>query len=101
MKLVISGPKKQMNSYPALQDEETAVEQFLNRIAQVTICCLDTQAPSDDPSTTADEVPSTNISNPHDQTVDRVPHTYQESKHEYSTTLSKISTNLTSHVAPP
>ena len=65
------------------------------------MCCLDNQEPSDDPSTTPDEVPTANISNPHDQTVDQVPHTYQTSKHEYSTPLSEISTNLTCHVAPP
>ena len=47
--------------------------------------CPDTQEPSEYPSTTPDEVPTTNISYPHDQTVDQVPHTHQASKHEYST----------------
>ena len=64
------------------------------------MCCLNTQEPSDDPSTTPYEVPTKNISNPHDQTVDQIPHTYQASKHD-STSLSEISTNLTCHVAQP
>ena len=49
------------------------------------MCCFDTEEPSDEPSTTPIEVPTENISNPHDQTVGQVPNTYQASKHEYST----------------
>ena len=75
MKFVFFGPKKEMNSYPTLQDEQDTVEQFLNREAQEAMCCLDTQEPSDEPSTTPDELPPVNISNQHDQTVDQVPHT--------------------------
>ena len=101
MKFVVFGPKKEMNSYSTLQDEKTAVEQFLNRKAQEPMCCLDTQQPSDDPSTTPYAVPTEKISNPHGQTMDQVPHTYQASKHEYSTPLRTISTNLACHVAQP
>ena len=49
------------------------------------MCCLDTQEPLDDHSTTPDEVQTAIISNQHDQAVDQVAHTYQASKHEYST----------------
>ena len=101
MKFVLVGPKIEVNSYSTLHDEKNAVEQFLNRTAQEAICCLDTQEPSYDPSTTPNEVPTEKISNPHDQTVDQVPHTYQAAKHEYPTTLIEISTNLTCHVAQP
>ena len=93
--------QEEMNSYPTVQDEQNTVEQFLNRKAQEAMCCLDTQEPSDDPSTTPYEVPDAIISNPHDQTLDQIPHTYQASKHEYSTSISEISTNFTCHVAPP
>ena len=62
-----------MNSYSTLQDEETAVEQFLNREVQEAMCCLDTGEPSDDPSTTPNELTAENISNPHDQTMDQDP----------------------------
>ena len=95
MKFVLLRPKKEMNSYPTLQDKQNTVEQFLNIQAQDAMCGLDTQEPSDDPFTTLDEV------TPHNQTVDQVPHTYQASKHEYSTPLSEISTTFTCHVAPP
>ena len=61
------------------------METYLNRKVQEATCCLDTQEPSDDPYNTPYEVPITMISNPHDQSVDQVPHTYQASKHEYST----------------
>ena len=84
MAFVLFGCKKEMNSYPTLQDEQDTVEHFLNRKAQEAMCCLDTQEPSDDPSTTPDKASTANISNPHDQTVDQLPHTYQASKHEYS-----------------
>ena len=63
------------------------------------MCFLETQEPSDDPSTTPDEAPTANISNQHDQTMDQVPYTYQASKTEYSTPLSEISTNFICHVA--
>ena len=45
MKFVLFGPKKEMNSYPTLQDEQNTVAQFLNRKAQEAMCCLDTQGP--------------------------------------------------------
>ena len=79
-----------MNSYLTLQDEKCAVEKFLNRKAQEAMCCLDTQGPSDYPSTTPDELPSEDIPNIHDQTMDQVPHTYQASKHEHYTLLNKL-----------
>ena len=63
MKFAIFGPKKETNSYPTLQDEKIAVEQFLNRNTQEAMCCLDTQELSDDPSTTPDDVPTGTISN--------------------------------------
>ena len=84
MKLVIFGPKKEMNSYPTLQHEQHTVEQFLNKTVEEAMCCLDTQEPSNDPSTTPDKVLAANISNPHYHTVDQLPHTYQASNHEYS-----------------
>ena len=40
------------------------------------MCCLDTQEPSDNPSSTPDEVPNKDIPNIHDQTMDQGPHTY-------------------------
>ena len=43
------------------------------------MCCVDTQEPADDPYTTPDEVPAAKHLNPHDQTVNQVPHTYQPS----------------------
>ena len=72
MRFVLFGPKKEMNSYPTLQDEKIAVKKFLNRKVQEAMCCLDTQESSDNPSTTPDEVPNKDISNPCDQTVDQV-----------------------------
>ena len=105
MKFILFEPKKEMNSFPTLQDEKIAVEKFLNIKVQEAMCCLDTQEPSDRPSTTPDEVPAENISNRHDHTVDQVPHIYQASKHahstplsEHSTPLSEIPTNLSCHV---
>ena len=59
------------------------------------MCCLDTQESSNNPSTIPDEVTTENISNPDDQTVIQVPQAYQASKHEHSTPLSEITTNLT------
>ena len=90
MKLVVFAPRTEVNSYPALQDEKNAVEQFLNTETQKAICFLDAQEPSDDPSTTKDEVPTESILNPHDWTEDQVPHTDQASKHEYSTPSVKF-----------
>ena len=89
MRFITSGHKKEMNSYPTLQDEKTAVEQFLNREAQEALLCLDTQGLHDDPLITPDEVPTANTSNPHDQIVDQVPYTYQALK--YSTPKSYLS----------
>ena len=60
--------------------------------------CLDTPEP-DKPSTTPDEVPDENTSNPHVHTVDQVHHPYQSSKYEHSTPLSEFPTSLTCHVA--
>ena len=90
MKFVIFRPKKEENSYPTLQDEKTAVAKFLNCKAQEGMRCLDTQEPSNEPSPSPNEVPTDNVSNLHDQTVDQVPHTYQASKHEYSTPSVKF-----------
>ena len=75
------------------------MEQFLNRNVQEAKCYLDTPEPSSDPSTTPEEEPTINISTPHDQTVDQGPPTYHASKHEHSTPLSEMATNLTCHVA--
>ena len=99
MKSVLFGPKKEVNSYPTSEDEKIAMEKFLNRKVQEAMYCLNTQEPSDNSSTNPDEVPTENISHPHDQTVHQVPHIYQVSKHEHSTPLSEIPTNLTCHVA--
>ena len=95
MKFVLFLTKKEVNSYPMVQDEKNAVEQFLNIKVQNAMCCLETQESSNNPSTIPDEVPTENISNPHDQTVVQVPQAYQASKHEHSTPLSEITTNLT------
>ena len=96
--IVLFGPKKQGNSYPTLQDKKYAVEKFLNEKVQEAMGCLDTQEPSDNTSSTPDEVPNNEIPNTHDQTMDQTPHTYHASKHKHSTPLREIPTNLTYHV---
>ena len=45
------------------------------------MCCLETQEPSDNPSSTPDEVTNEDIPNIHDQTMNQGPQTYQASKH--------------------
>ena len=63
------------------------------------MCCTDTQEPPDNTTSIPDDEPNQDIPNTHDQTMDQVPHTYQDSRQQHSTPLCYNTTNLTCHNA--